>query len=711
MKKRASLLLALLMAASTVGGLASCQTKNPDGGSSHSIKEGEEFIVKFNNNYDGTVIEVTVEAGKTVTLPEQPTRPGFIFLGWFMDYREDCTAEFDATQPIERDVTVFAKWSLDSSTHVVTLHYMDHVSNDVLVTVSHGTAMTRPADPAYPDGTMRFMGWFVDSQCTKAFDFASPINANIDLYAKWQASKAIITFDLNYAGSAAPSTVIVDLDEPIEAPASPTREHFSFLGWFDRRVDGNLFDFATPITGDMTLYAHWEESEFSVSFDLNGASAPEDAATEVFIAKGASASAYADELAGKLTFVGHDFKGWFSEKLATDTDEDATSGKEAADLSSISQKTTVYAGWALSTYTITFDLAYEGAEGAPAAQKVKYGKTVTEPTAPAREGYLFGGWFTDNAFANQFTFDMTISSDLTLYAKWIEDSGSHEDVTLTYYIGTSKVAEKKVHFNSPASSNAPDTPTKENAIFGGWFTDATLTTKFNMSANMTADASIYGKFLDRYTFEAEAVDLTGKRGQGSSTNSFEQGMIHSYHYIKDGKTNVSNGFFIREMYWKGFFLDFVIESSKAVDDALLYLRVSSECKVFETTKEKDGVTYNYLSDEDFMISVNPDWAGDAPAEYIHYDGLYLPMPNLQDPNDLDFNKTPFINHLISTISLKEGENYITLYVNNNHDHGGTFNAEAPILDCIYVYSDATLTSTDYEFYKKDGVMIAGDMED
>jgi hypothetical protein len=210
--------------------------------------------------------------------------------------------------------------------------------------------------------------------------------------------------------------------------------------------------------------------------------------------------------------------------------------------------------------------------------------------------------------------------------------------------------------------------------------------------------------LKKYTFEAEAVDFTDKYGQGSSTNSYEEELIMDFSFIRGG--NVSNGYFVRELYYYGAFLDFVIEAEEEEKDAVLYLRVSSESYIFFNAKAKEpgGVIYNYLSDTDFKIVVNGQWNGPEPLTWLEYGGIYLPMANTAEPEDVAQNKTPFETILIiSGLTLKKGTNLITLFVSNNYNHGGTFHAEAPIIDCIYLYSSVKLTMQDYQFYLKDGV--------
>lgn len=74
-----------------------------------ACKTTPKYTVTFDVQ-GGTKIEaVKVEKGKTVTKPADPTRDGFDFDGWFET--KDGNDSFDFTKPIERDTTIFAKWS------------------------------------------------------------------------------------------------------------------------------------------------------------------------------------------------------------------------------------------------------------------------------------------------------------------------------------------------------------------------------------------------------------------------------------------------------------------------------------------------------------------------------------------------------------------------------------------------------------------------
>lgn len=73
---------------------------------------------------------------------------------------------------------------------------------------------------------------------------------------------------------------------------------------------------------------------------------------------------------------------------------------------------------AVTYYTVTFDTD-GGTE--IAAQSVQAGDTAYRPADPEKEGFLFGGWYTDKEYSAEFLFSEPISGDTTVYAKWTEE--------------------------------------------------------------------------------------------------------------------------------------------------------------------------------------------------------------------------------------------------------------------------------------------------
>lgn len=83
-------------------------TPNP-GGDTNNDKpapvETKTFTVTFNTDGGSEVAAQTVEDGKTATKPDDPTKDGFWFFGWYVGENV-----YEFTQPVSDDLTVIARW-------------------------------------------------------------------------------------------------------------------------------------------------------------------------------------------------------------------------------------------------------------------------------------------------------------------------------------------------------------------------------------------------------------------------------------------------------------------------------------------------------------------------------------------------------------------------------------------------------------------------
>ena len=130
-------------------------------------------------------------------------------------------------------------------------------------------------------------------------------------------TKVTVTFDLNYQGAPAPTTVQVEKNDYVDEPDDPTRDNYFFKGWYDTAdASGEEFDFfLTPIVEDITLYADWAAA-YNVTFYLNK---PEAQEQEVY----SSSVVEAGELVSRPVdpkIKGYTFGGWY-ENAACDDDQ------------------------------------------------------------------------------------------------------------------------------------------------------------------------------------------------------------------------------------------------------------------------------------------------------------------------------------------------------------------------------------------------------
>lgn len=184
----------------------------------------------------------------TVELP-YPTTERYEFQGWYKD--PELTEPFDGTG-VTGDMTVYAEWLW---------------ANKVEFETNGGD----PIEARYTIGTLkniptavwlgyRFDGWFWDQELTKPFD-GSGVTEDITVYAAW-TKQYKVTFDTRGGEDVAP---IYTLEDIAELPKT-SKQGFGFAGWYLDPELTNPFD-GTGITGDMTVYAKYDNLIFSEDFE------------------------------------------------------------------------------------------------------------------------------------------------------------------------------------------------------------------------------------------------------------------------------------------------------------------------------------------------------------------------------------------------------------------------------------------------------------
>ena len=127
--------------------------------------------------------------------------------------------------------------------------------------VLNGQKATKPADPTRAGYT--FGGWYTEETCTKPYEFTTPVQNALTLYAKWTINQYTITFKPENGDE--DTTITQDYDTPVTAPANPTRTGYTFAGW-DREIP------ATMPAENMTVTARWT----AVGSGSSGGSSRED---------------------------------------------------------------------------------------------------------------------------------------------------------------------------------------------------------------------------------------------------------------------------------------------------------------------------------------------------------------------------------------------------------------------------------------------------
>lgn len=426
-----------------------------------------------------------VEDGMTVVQPDDPTRDGYRFDGWTLAGKP-----YDFSTRIHADTTLTAKWT---RLHTVTFDYA-HDGITGTQTVPDGETVRTPATPEREGWT--FNGWLLDGQ---AYGFDTSVTGDITLVADWTRVTYTVTFDTGDGTPVAAQTV--NHGERAIDPGTPTRDGWTFTGWL---LDGALYDFTTPVTGDITLTAGWEETPdptpvtHTVTLDPgNGGQA-----VAVQVVDGGTVGRPNDP-----TRDGYTFKGWTLDGQPYDFAQPVT-----GDLTLVAQ-------WEKpAEYTVTFDT--QG--GSPVdAQTVTENGVVTRPADPTRDGYTFKGWTLDGA---DFDFTTPVTGDITLTAVWEKDDepspATHKVTVDPANGGDTSVYE--VEDGNPFPR--PTDPTRDGYAFTGWTLDGK---PYDFSRPVTGDITLTAQWEENETPAAETHTVRFRTNGGSNV---------SPQTVEDGRT-------------------------------------------------------------------------------------------------------------------------------------------------------------------------------
>jgi len=246
--------------------------------------------------------------------------------------------------------------------------------------------------------------------------------------------KETYTVSFDTAGGSTVSSIEVEEGQTATKPADPTRNGYTFEGWYNGDTE---YTFTQKVTANTTLTAKWKavdenstttpdtkpsNDEPAVKPTDNTPSLTLSRTKDIALTVGGSytVKATTKNVTGSVEWTSS------NESVATVKNGKITaagigSATITASVNGISKtvKVTVKAKSETVSYTVTFN---SNGGSAVAAKTVKSGEKVSAPTAPTKDGVTFGGWYSDAALTKAYSFSSAVKSNITLYAKWTTNS-------------------------------------------------------------------------------------------------------------------------------------------------------------------------------------------------------------------------------------------------------------------------------------------------
>ena len=308
------------------------------------------------------------------------------------------------------------------------------------------------------DGDYVYFSYSKDSGGNKGADTATI--SNITFVTSDYYEKSVLSFESN--GGSAVESISTYNNVSITAPAEPTKEGYFFDGWFTDRECTTPFNFNNGVSESITVYAKYTQG-VTVSY----ANTADTVVESVLVRPNAAFAAPEVTPVSQTQY----FNGWYADEACT-TLFDFTVG--------VACDTVVYAGWR-NPVVLSFD-TIEGSSVENVYTDINV--AITLPEAPTKAGYLFDGWYVDEAYTTLFDAEAGITANTTVYAKWLVV------YTVTYMNGNVEIGTENVVEGTAYSINVPE---GFSEVVEGWFVDANFTTLYVDGTVINSDLVIYAK--------------------------------------------------------------------------------------------------------------------------------------------------------------------------------------------------------------------------
>lgn len=227
--------------------------------------------------YDDDILisEISTSGYEIITLPEAPIKDNYTFKGWYLDkntWNEKLSEDYFINKALTHDINSYAYYeeNVVPEPQEYTINF--YVDDDIFSTLqtSGNELITLPDAPKKE--SYEFVGWFFDkdtfnNQLKEDTYLNKSLDQDINVYANYlfkeePVKEFTVTFDTCGGDKMDSITTSIISSEPI-----PTRNGYTFLGWYLENTYISKVTFPYEVTQNITLYAKWgEKLPTSISF-------------------------------------------------------------------------------------------------------------------------------------------------------------------------------------------------------------------------------------------------------------------------------------------------------------------------------------------------------------------------------------------------------------------------------------------------------------
>ncbi len=310
---------------------------------------------------DGSAVApVTMVEGSVINLNEYTsTKDGYSFDGWFVGDEKVETITLDGNKTVEAKFTYIPK--------TFKLTYMD--GEDVLEVVDITECTTVQVNKAATKGHYTFDGWYADG--VKVTEIAS-VSGDVTVNAKWTP----VNYSIAYIIDETSEVITAAYGSTHTLKAAPSKEHYSFDGWFDGsvKIEGSF-----TVEGDVTLIAKWTPVNYTITYVNETSEEVTAAYASTHTVKAAPSKEH------------YSFEGWFNEN-----------GDKVEGSFTVEGDVTLTAKWTPVKYTLTFVTEGTSVESVTADYNTVI--DLGEYTS-SKDKHSFDGWFIDEEKVESVTLD------------------------------------------------------------------------------------------------------------------------------------------------------------------------------------------------------------------------------------------------------------------------------------------------------------------